>query len=612
MANYTSPTWVNDSAPKLNAENLQALTDCVEKNQLLHGSGAPTTSLDGVVGQSYRDDDTGLVYQCLYDSGSTFWGNTPNIEELIKSPVASGITLVSGGILYGTGGNWSTNTRVRMDFANVAPGEVYLYKLNSQTYEFSTQWTYSGLTHTSGIRQIFAVDAHTIILPAQNGEKYFRTSFAYAEDHSHVMTDEDMEAISSALTVTKFVDDTLSVAGAAADAKAAGDAAFSAYPHDIVSGPAVVFHDGADGVPVRDFTISIIPHQSGSGDPSSSNIRQINGRTSLVTHWAHKNMLAYTATYAPGSTATSGGITRTVLDDTSVRFTGTYTGTSTSQFLYYIMRSDFVLGPGNYVLSGCPSGGGSTTYNIRMSSGGSTASDPQIAMDSGNGASFTIQDYYADIYVVIRLRVSWLRAQTEPIDVLFKPMIRLAGESSTFEPSISSTQETNTISLPTEAGTVYGAICDLTTGVLSVDTAEIDSYNGETLPGRWISDRDVYVAGTTPTIGAQVVYWLDEPVTYQGTPTRYSSYLGTNTVWGYYGESTVDYRADPNLYIQRLTGSTEDDMIANANIDSGKYFMVGNTLYLSTAAIAQGETIVPGTNCTLTNLAEALNTLNAQ
>ena len=52
-------------------------------------------------------------------------------------------------------------------------------------------------------------------------------------------------------------------------------------------------------------------------------------------------------------------------------------------------------------------------------------------------------------------------------------------------------------------------------------------------------------------------------------------------------------------------------MIADANIVSGKYFMVGNDLYLATANIANGGAIAPGTNCTKVSLATALNTINS-
>jgi len=66
--------------------------------------------------------------------------------------------------------------------------------------------------------------------------------------------------------------------------------------------------------------------------------------------------------------------------------------------------------------------------------------------------------------------------------------------------------------------TVYGGTVDFKTGVVTVDSGIIASYNGETLPSTWISDRDVYAVGTTPTTGAQVCYKLAEPQTIQLTP----------------------------------------------------------------------------------------------
>lgn len=51
-------------------------------------------------------------------------------------------------------------------------------------------------------------------------------------------------------------------------------------------------------------------------------------------------------------------------------------------------------------------------------------------------------------------------------------------------------------------------------------SAEIASYAGEQLPGPWISSLDAYTPGATPTIGAQVVYELAEPITVQLTPAE--------------------------------------------------------------------------------------------
>jgi hypothetical protein len=83
--------------------------------------------------------------------------------------------------------------------------------------------------------------------------------------------------------------------------------------------------------------------------------------------------------------------------------------------------------------------------------------------------------------------------------------------------------------------TVYGVTLDVVSGELKV-VPYYTSYNGETLEGEWISDRDVYAVGTTPTIGAQVVNIGATPTTYQLTPTQVKSLLGTNNVWADTGD----------------------------------------------------------------------------
>jgi len=84
--------------------------------------------------------------------------------------------------------------------------------------------------------------------------------------------------------------------------------------------------------------------------------------------------------------------------------------------------------------------------------------------------------------------------------------------------------------------TVYGGTLDVLSGLLTITDGYIASYNGETLPSTWISDRDVYAEGSTPTTGAQVVYELATPQTYQLTPTQVKSLLGTNNVWADTGD----------------------------------------------------------------------------
>ena len=98
-----------------------------------------------------------------------------------------------------------------------------------------------------------------------------------------------------------------------------------------------------------------------------------------------------------------------------------------------------------------------------------------------------------------------------------------------------------TITFPTEVGTVYSGILNVTQGTLIVDSALIDSYNGETLPSTWISDRDVYAEGTVPTTGAQVLYQLDTPIVYDITSQEIAMVAGQNTISANTGQTAIAY-----------------------------------------------------------------------
>ncbi len=122
-------------------------------------------------------------------------------------------------------------------------------------------------------------------------------------------------------------------------------------------------------------------------------------------------------------------------------------------------------------------------------------------------------------------------------------------------------QPTYPIAFPSSAGTVYGGSLDVINGVLTVTKGLIASYAGEALPGAWISDRDVYAEGVTPTTGAQIVYELATPQTYQLTPTEVTTLLGSNSVWADTGDvQEMAYRADTKLYIDEVFEDYQDDL----------------------------------------------------
>ena len=87
-------------------------------------------------------------------------------------------------------------------------------------------------------------------------------------------------------------------------------------------------------------------------------------------------------------------------------------------------------------------------------------------------------------------------------------------------------------------GTRYGGVLDATNGTMDDTLDYIASYNGEALPSTWISDRDVYAEGTTPTIGAEVVYTRATPITVQLAPTPARSIEGENNISANCGQIT--------------------------------------------------------------------------
>lgn len=95
----------------------------------------------------------------------------------------------------------------------------------------------------------------------------------------------------------------------------------------------------------------------------------------------------------------------------------------------------------------------------------------------------------------------------------------------------------------TQQGTVYGGTVDIVTGELTVTWGYIASYNGETLPGEWMSSKDVYASGTTPSTGAEVAYELATPQTYNLTPEQVTMLLGDNYLSTEDGTITLTYMA---------------------------------------------------------------------
>lgn len=154
-----------------------------------------------------------------------------------------------------------------------------------------------------------------------------------------------------------------------------------------------------------------------------------------------KNLLNVTA-----STTTSNGVTFTVNDDGSINVNGTATANT-----YLVLGAVGLVGGTTYALSGCPSGGGNSTYRLYWQ--GVTGN-----YDEGNGTTYTPSSDGA-----VNIRIVIYNGATVN-NLTFYPMVRLASNTdSSFVPynnsgiEFSSIQENN-INVVNEGDVETGAI----------------------------------------------------------------------------------------------------------------------------------------------------------
>lgn len=417
------------------------------------------------------------------------------------------------------------------------------------------------------------------------------------------------------------------------------------YPQETLTDQAVAsFDDGADDIPIKQMVVAVDPVQAGSGDPSPENIRPISGWTGAkVTHTGknifNADVLLTLNTWAKNNGVYSGMNTRPMIEFAdgivpNIKFIPNTQYTFSCYFKSEEQKNTsfgFVYDDGTKA---------STSFN--------NTTDTKISVTSTSGKN--VVGFYISYGSSTRI-------------YLHDIMLEKGNTATAYEPYAGQVYE---ISFPAGAGTIYGGTLTINQdgsgtlfvdkGFLSLNTADMD--NGENYPG-WShsgiraligsgksaiyinqimnvgtifsvntqytsndilylpKEYGVYGYGLTETewkamnLTVQICVNLAEPVTYIFTSEQIKTLLGLNNVWADTGNiKKLTYRADLGLFMAKLTMPQEDDFTANVNIPSGKYFMVGNSLYKATTTIPQGDTINPGTNCTAYSLAEALNSLN--
>lgn len=342
------------------------------------------------------------------------------------------------------------------------------------------------------------------------------------------------------------------------------------------SGEIASFSDGGDDLPMKSLKVNIVPKQSGSGDPSPSNVRPISGTNTVGVTRAGKNLLSdYTLlsypTYGMEATKIDGGI----------RLTGVPT---------------WITGSGN-------------TFRLCYARDvyDEVSSFARIKVFGGNAnCVINSAQFGSDKSIIVNCRTT-ATSSSQTID--FYIVVYAGDEPTEYVPYIP--KETITTNLPQ---TVYGGVLDVVSGELTIDKGYVDlgtltwsyasaysffqapmpadSVGNTNLGGegvcsnytmftgagnfwQFMGDNQfvyarsglssairIYLKDTskgtnasafkTAMNGVQLVYELATPTEIQLTPTEVKSLLGNNNIWSESGTVEVEYRADTTLAYNKL------------------------------------------------------------
>lgn len=339
----------------------------------------------------------------------------------------------------------------------------------------------------------------------------------------------------------------------------------------------VSFTDGADNMPFKSVICYVDAVQSGSGDPSPTNVRPISGWDGVTVTRTGKNLLKL-----KNGTYTVAGTTAVVSDGTI-----TVTGTSTSGGRTVRLTDPFLLKVGKYKIS-------------------HEVTDPRITLyinraDDNTAVGSTYNDYLTitedtEVYAGVNLTNATYTGQS------ITPQFEIGTTATAYEsPDIDS----HSLTFPS---TVYGGYVDVTEGKLHVTHGIVDLgsltwlYNdirfSTNLPISDMTQKDTRLKGIcsnysvfngivanapdkslifgsgadtyiyikdssytdtdafkTAMNGVKVVYELAQETVIDLTPTEIRTLLGQNNLYCNTGDTSAQYPTDTKLYIDTAIAS---------------------------------------------------------
>lgn len=205
----------------------------------------------------------------------------------------------------------------------------------------------------------------------------------------------------------------------------------SNLPSESFSGNPATFETDGE-YKVSELSVGITPVQSGSGDPSPSNVRAISGRTGLTVTRCGKNLL----------------------DDSIKTPNSAHTSVTFGQTAGYSNPSYFMKA-------------GTYTFSVTFKNGASAAGYMKKNGDSGNTLLWSSGGHSATFTLAEDVLCSFWLFNSDGIEAANVSAQIEAGTSATaYEPY---TAQTYPVTWETEAGTVYGGTLDVVSGALTVN-----------------------------------------------------------------------------------------------------------------------------------------------
>ena len=355
----------------------------------------------------------------------------------------------------------------------------------------------------------------------------------------------------------------------------------------------MIAHYTAPGVlPFKNIIVNITPTQAGSGDPSSSNIRTIRSYTGCTIGQSHYNLLDQDAILNASGWVRSSDEGFTTYGGVQV-YKGSLNGLQNT-FDTFSHRIKIPAIPGKkYRFRGfwrSVSANSKTGLKFRIwyTDGSHTDTSTSTANQTWTRISIAsdINKVPAGLGFTYNNNMNIYLAGLMCMD---EDEYQALGDSNFVCPG---DMVPATVTWESEVGKVYSGTLNPLTGELRVRPS-YESYNGETLVGPWISDRDAYDAGTTPTIGAKVVDFGGEEKVYNLPSLSINAHPDLDKIWADCGEISITYGA----YIEACAESFANAITA-ASEKLGN-FNVKKYTYLNFAAIVGGLKSNIGDNVSL-------------